>query len=281
MSKQNHIGLVRIIFACVMLASLLSGFAMADVIWEPNNDFYAEHSNECEYVNRNFYSNGENGYMEIFTEPGGSSLGFAENGKIFHVQFSYKLGDEIWGVVEYTENNGRLEPRGANDFETGWIKLSDTVLKYDYQSFDEDHSSEYKPYDGDYSELEGIQNIVMWTFPNSGETTGTLDKSDENLNIQSVYTDIDGVKWGFVSYYYAMKNFWICLSNPADTALPAKDVPVPEFYTPAPDSEPQPTGNNMATVIIICVAAVVLSTAILFSVFNRKKHNKADKKQVL
>jgi hypothetical protein len=252
-------------------------YAFADVIWEPNNDFYKTHSDKCEYVGPDYYANGESGYMELFSEPGGASLGFSDNGAVFHTQFSFNKDDETWGVGEYIENNGKLVPINDSNSKTGWFKLSDAVLKYDYQSFDEDHSKEYNLYSGNYSELKDKQNIVVWTFPNSGETNSTIDKIDENFSINSVYTDIDGIQWGFVSYYYGMKNFWVCLSNPTDATLAAKDVPVPEIHKAVPNSEPDPTDSDMTTAIIICVTAAILCTAVLFAALNRKKQGKVKK----
>lgn len=278
MKKHDIKKLTRMIFTCVILVSLLSGIALADVIWQPNDDFYKAHFNECTYVNRQYYSNGETGFMELFSEPGGTSLGFADNGELFNVQFSYKLGDDTWGVVAYSQSGEKLVPISDGEEKSGWFKLSDASLKYDYKSFDEAHSADYKLYDGNYSELKDLSNIVMWTFPNSGATSGTLDKIDENFTMQSVYTDLDSTQWGFVSYYYGMKSFWVCLSKPTDATIAAKDVPVPELYTPSPNSKPVPSGNDMTSVVIICVAAAILCTAFLFWMLNKKKRETAEKK---
>lgn len=278
MRKNNFNKTLRIIISCVMLVSMLGGYAIADVIWTPDDDFYMAHSNECEYVNRDYYANGASGYTEVFSKPGGTSLGFADNGELFHVQFSYKQGDETWLVVEYSKDGDKLIPRLDGEFESGWIKYSETQLKFDTVSFDGVHSTEYKPYEGDYSELKDTHNIVAWTFPNSGETCGTIDSIDENFKINSVYTDIDGVQWGLVTYYYAIKDFWVCISSPADASLAAKDVPTPEFYTPEPGSEPQSSANDMTTVIIICVAAALLCTAVVFAAVRKKKDKDTDEK---
>ncbi|MFB0921650.1 MAG: hypothetical protein QMB62_12360 [Oscillospiraceae bacterium] len=278
MKRKRYCRTVTMIITCIILVSLAGAYALADAIWEPNDDFYRAHFDDCTYVNRQYYSNGETGYMEFFTAPGGTSLGFADNGKLFNVQFSYKLGDEVWGVATYSKDGEKLVPVSDGDEKCGWFKLSDAELKYDYQSFDEAHNTEYKPYEGDRSEFKDVQSVVVWTFPNSGESNGTLDKVDENFEVQSVYTDIDGVQWGFVNYYYGMKNFWVCLSNPTDASIAAKDVPVPEFHTPSPDSKPTQSGNDLTTVIVICVAAAILCTAVLFAALNRKKRDKAEKK---
>lgn len=273
MKKYTINKIIGIIFVCVMFVSLLGGFATADVIWEPNDDFYRAHMEDCTYVNRDYYANGENGYMELFTQPGGKSLGFSENAELFHVQFSYALGDEIWGVVEYGAEGDRLVPRSDGDYESAWINLKNTLLKYDAVSFDEAHATEYSAYTGDYSELKDLQNIVIWTFPNSGETGGTIDQIDENFVVDTVYKDIDGTQWGHVSYYYAVKNFWICLTKPTDTDVPVKDLPVLVFNSPSPDTDPQPTENDMTTVLIVCVAAAILISAVQIYLMNKNKSN--------
>lgn len=264
--------LTALAFTFVIAISLLCSYALADVIFAPDDNFYNSHSGECEYVNRDYYANGESGFTELFTKPNGSSLGFADNGELFHIQFSYKLGDELWGLAEYSESGSKLIARTGDVFKTAWMRLDDLSPKFDYISFDEAHSSDYKAYDGDYTELSGVKNIVMWTFPNSGESSGSIDQLDENFALGSVYTDIDGVQWGFVSYYYGMKNFWICLSDPASTDKPAKDVPTVVLNSPEPGAQPESTANDMTTVIIICVAAAMLCTAAAFALLKNKKN---------
>ena len=278
MNKHSYKKITRLVFACVMLVSLLSGYALADVIYQPDDNFYNSHASDCEYLNRDYYANGESGYMELFTEPDGSSLGFADNGGVFHVQFTYKSGDTTWGVVEYSTSGDKLIPSNESEYKTAWIKLSVAVLKYDYQSFDADHSSEYTTYDGDYSEFSGVKNIVMWTFPCSGENNGLVEGTDDNFAIQSVYTDSEGRKWGFVSYYYAIKDFWICISDPTSTDIAAVGVEAPALYSPEPGSEPESSANDMTTVLIFCVAAAVLIAVVLIAVTNKKKAKETEEK---
>lgn len=273
MKKHRSDRIAGLIFTCAILVSLLSSYAIADVIWEPNDDFYRAHMEDCSYVNRDYYANGESGYLELFTQPGGKSLGFSDNGVLFHVQFSYALGDETWGVVECGTEGDRLVPRSDGDYESAWINLKDMLLKYDAVSFDEEHSTEYTAYAGDYSALKDLKDLVIWTFPNSGETGGTIDQIDENFVVDSVYKDIDGTEWGHVNYYYAVKNFWVCLTKPTDTGIPAKDLPVPVFNSPSPDADFQPTGSDLTTVLIICVAAAILISAVLIYLMNKKKNN--------
>lgn len=271
MGKLKTVRLAAVFALCLALLPFLRLGTSADVIWEPDNDFYYKNADKCEYVNRDYYANGVNGYLELFSEPGGTSLGFAENGALFHVQFSYRQGIESWGVVTYATEGKRLTPSFEGLDQTGWIRLSDTVLKYDVQSFDDKYSGEFTAYAGDYSELQLDRPIVLWTFPNSGETAGELDEIDGDFQIEKTYRDIDGKDWGYVGYFYGWRSFWVCLTDPAATDLPAVDVPIPAFYTPAPGGEPQSGGNDLTTLVIICVAAVILLSAVLISLLNRKK----------
>ena len=271
MESYKFKNLVRVIFVLTILVSLLSGIALADVIFEPEDDFYKTHSNECQYVNRDFYANDISGYLEIFSKPNGKSLGFADNGEIFHVQFSYLNNNELWGVVDYSESNGKLVPRGESEFKNGWIKISSTVPKYDYISFQDEHLQEFKPYEGDYSELSGLKNIVIWSFPRSGENYGTLEDIDANFVIDSVYTDSEGLDWAYEGYYYGNKNFWICLSDPTNTDIAAMDIDTPNIITPQPGTVPQSSSEDLTSVIIIGVAAVVLFSAVLIAALNKHK----------
>lgn len=270
MKKKTLATLSLMLVSMAMIVTLAGTAAHADVIWEPEDDFYRLHANDCDYVNRSFYANGETGYMEIFTEPGGRSLGFTENGNLFHVQFSYVLGKETWGYVEFATEGGRLIPRGEGNFQGGWARLKEAAAKFDAQSFDDRHAREYEPYEGDYTELKEKAGVVIWSFPNSGESLSTLDEIDENLLIDQVYTDLEGLRWGHISYYYGWKNVWVCLDKPTDESLGARDVPSLEFYTPEPGFVPKAARNELGTGIILGVAAVVLLSALLLA-FRKKK----------
>ena len=50
----------------------LTPAARADVLWEPDNNFYWKHSDECTYVGRSYYANGPEGFVTLYDAPGGS-----------------------------------------------------------------------------------------------------------------------------------------------------------------------------------------------------------------
>lgn len=136
MKKSTISGKFTALFLCALLISAISGFAIADVIWEPEDDFYMSHAEDCEFYGKGLYSNGESGYLEFFSKPEGVGIGFAKNGELFFSQFSYASNDETWFVVEFTRNGEHIAPPDySGDIEFGWVKLSDTIEQYDSADF--------------------------------------------------------------------------------------------------------------------------------------------------
>ena len=258
---------------CLALAFALGGAALADVIWEPEDDFYAAHSEQCQYINRAFYSNGKSGYMEFFKKPGGKSLGFADNGGIFHIQFTY-VDDRgnTWGICEYSDNGEKLIPNTGDSYKNGWVKMEEAIAVYDFVSFANDHGGEINAYDKPYEGLEQHKNIILWTYPNSGEQAGAIEQIDEGFSVASTYTDENDRLWGFVNYYQGNRSFWICLSAPENDSLPALEEHKPQLYKPQNETPPDSSGSDMTGVLIFAVSvAVVISLTLVFTLKNKKK----------
>ncbi len=261
---------------CFLMLFVLAGSAMADVIWEPEDDFYVSHSDKCEYLNRDFYANGESGYLEFFLKPGGSSLGFADNGDVFHVQFTYidDKGD-TWGICEYSAADERIVPRADENYKNGWISMEDTVAVYDFLSFASEHSSELVEYGKSYEGLTDAKSIMAWTFPNSGKSYSDIGQVDSDFVIDKTYTDENNRLWGFVGYYHGYRNFWVCLTDPGETNLPELESRQPELYKPQSDTPPQSKGTDMTPALIISVsAAIVISLVLIFTMKKKTKQNK-------
>ena len=278
--KNHFTGKLLLIFTAALLVSVLSGAALADVIWEPEDDFYEAHAEQCEYMNAQVYANGESGYLEVFDKPDGSGVGFADNGQLFYASFVYVGEGEDWAIIDYSEGDGRLMPPDYNEkFYSGWVRLSDTIEKYDSAAFSADHADSIKNFEGDASSLLDEESIAAWTYPNSGELQETIEKDwvDEDFaDAFSVsYTDEDGREWIFCGYYRAHRNFWVCLSDPANTELPPLNTPNPQFIQPQSDELPELTGGSITTTIIICVCAVVLISAVLIVIIGRKRKSAA------
>lgn len=278
--KIHFAGRIILIFIVAFAVCALSGAALADVIWEPEDSFFAAHAGECEYVNTSYYSNAESGYMEVFNKPNGSGIGFADNGQLFYISHVYhdKSGD--WGIIEYSEQENRLIPANYElDIEVGWIKLADTMEKYNSNSFFLDHDSEISDFSGDASALLEQPIIAQWTYPNSGELQekmdGELIDDDFARCFSASYTDEAGQEWLYSSYYRGSRDFWVCLSDPSNTMLPAANAFEPAFHQPSSPEPPRASGSGFNILVFACVFIAVAISAVAVYLLGRK--NKAAK----
>ena len=49
--------------------------ARADILWEPyGNIFYEKHFGSCDYIGRDYYANGAEGFVTLWDAPGGSAV---------------------------------------------------------------------------------------------------------------------------------------------------------------------------------------------------------------
>ena len=271
-----------ILLTTLLLLSFPPIAASADIIFEPPDSFYKKHYADCVNINRNFYANGKDGYIMLKSEPGASGeVAAFVNGTIFNISFAYDRNGEQWGVVTFYaaadsagQNNGTRVNEG-----TGWIPMSDLVVVYDYISFEEEYGSEFYSYSGDsYDGLSENIELVFWTWPGSGEIAETHRISHATnyteseriwLTTERAYKDAEGREWGFVPYYYAARNRWICLSDPANADIPAfNPAPEPQLWPPIdPGSLPSPrSGAPTLIIIITMVAAVTIGTAVLIKI---------------
>jgi hypothetical protein len=246
---------------CIMLIPVSTVYA--DVIAEPNNDFYRRNYENCVHLGRSFYANSPDGYISIKKEPGSKSeVKRIENNEIIYIMFTYNHNGEIWGVTEiWTE---RIN---------GWIPMEQLLLVYDYISFAEDYQDEFYNYTGDYSELKEHEQIIFWTYPGSGRNDSINLKDfgmniDENFRISSVYKDEQGREWGFIAYWYARRNFWVCLSEPANADIPANTTnPPTSVWLPDESAYNPDTGVSPVIIAVILVAILVAGTSVLIRVF--------------
>lgn len=254
----------------------LSAPALADVIWEPEDDFYAAHSDECAYVNRSYILNGPEGYVELFRAPGQSAAADRlPNGAVLRVSFVYPGESPAWALVEYArDGDGGGQNAYGHGSSTGWIAMDSLVVQYDSQSFQEEHAGELRPYQGE--SLDALPKdgaVQFWAYPGAAESYEmTLDSSYmERPEFDLVYTDPDGRLWGHCVYYMGNRDFWICISEPTET-----DLPVTEIHydlTPAADPTDIPAPSLLARPMVlagILVATVAAVTLLLLVRYRRK-----------
>lgn len=276
----------RIIAALMLLclAALLCGTALADVIVEPNDDFYSSHRDDCVYNGREYFSNGPTGYLDVYDRPGGTLVGRSANREGFRVQFNYLEGTTQWGVVNYEYDNGVIESSDDWDAATGWVKMSDMTIKYDSKEFQKDHAAEIlTDTDTQTVDLSGLygKEIVFWTYPHSGEDMDddVVLSEDYGIEFDSYYVDAEGLNWGHCGYYMGLKDFWVCISDPTNENLSVSEQKV-DFFTPGPGDGTTPAAStaapapaNLTLIIIVCVAVLAVITVILIFVVRKKNKN--------
>jgi len=234
--------------------------AYADAIIDPDNDFHTRHASKAVYLGRSFVANGEDGHVAIKYEPGSKDdIASLKNGEVAYMQYSCLYDGDFWGFTyEYS----------------GWMKLDQMLVLYDYVAFAEDHWDEFYSYNGDYTEIKKTQALIAWPWPGADAPLWTVENiATTNFYVSHAYKDIQGREWGFVAYLYGSRNIWVCLSEPLNRNLPAfNPAPEPDIWvseTTHVDIKQYVSENEFPTliVIIVLVTMVVVCTAVLIRVF--------------
>ena len=258
---------IAILVVCLFL--MPSFTAYADVIVEPENDFYARYKSHIIYLGRSFTANGEGGSVSVKKEPGArGDMAILPNGSATYIQYSCLYDGDFWGFT----------------FEhSGWIKLDQMFVLYDYVAFAEDHLDELYLYTGDYAEIKKDAAAVVWPWPGAESSLWTFEDLDtDNFRVSLAYKDKDGREWGFVTYLYGNRNIWICLSDPLNRDLPAL-IPEPEptvwvsetAHVDIKQYSPEKERPILA-VIIVLVTVLVIGTAVLIKIFWKPNKTKPE-----
>lgn len=236
--------------------------ASADMIWEPRDDFYEKHWEECDYVGRDYVLAGYDGKVTVFTAPGGMNKLTLDNGLLVGIQFTWEGKGTTWGyLVRWDENrDNRTE---------GWVPMDDVSLVYDSKQFMEDHAGEIKstdPVPVDFHEA------VLYSYPN-GPAGGVLNEEPDyqrfDETFTQVYTDENGLRWGYVGYYMGIRGFWICLDDPMNKELDTEIMPVAPSAAQLRGSATVTAGPPALLIAAVLVAAVAAVTT--FLLLKRKK----------
>ena len=246
----------------------LSVPALADVIWEPTNSFYESHSGQCDYENRAYLLGGYEGEVALRSSPqNGYIVKQVENGKRGVVQFIWHGGEMDWGYLY-----------GIEGEETeGWAPMDDLSLIYDSQQFMEDHAQELV--EGAAAEVTFSQ-AVLYDYP-GGPTAYVLEESKEYQPFSEIfttlYTDENGLRWGYVGYYMGHRERWACLDDPMNEHLGTAVVETAPSAAQLRGSATVTGGFSwqvMLLAAVLLVAAVVAGTVVLIRRFCPKKNEK-------
>ena len=101
------------LFLCLLLAAALTAPALADVIWEPMDDFYFEHYDECRMEERDYTLSANTMLYRSPEDPASAGILAAGTTQKIRCVWTASNGDE-WGYIEYY----------ADGWVKGWIDLS-------------------------------------------------------------------------------------------------------------------------------------------------------------
>lgn len=259
--KIRHIAAIL----ALLVLALLPLPARADVIWEPEDGFYAAHADECTYVNDRYLSPG--GVEGVVSPEDGRALCTFPEGWELRISFVYEDADgAAWGVYEEGE-------------ESCWVRLDALQKVYDRDDFFTDHAEAITPYADELADFVPQGTVYLWEYPGSGELYGKLSPEDltqaDFLPYDAVYVDEQGQTWVYVPYLYGNEG-WICCADPENASLPAT---APQAAAAAPESPAAAdavgpltaAGRTRLYLAIGAVAVVALGSAVLLVVLARRK----------
>lgn len=253
---------------CLLLSLVVLSFccsAAADVIWEPENNFYKSHAEECEYVDRSYLANGSEGYVAVYPTPKDKRPAeYLYNGSNVYVSYSW----QGWGLVNYYDNQGELH------FEDGWIRLESLSPDYDHEAFMAEHKEEmWKPEAPATLNLASYEAAYLWELPGTATAPWNMKSmgTEDVLSFRQVWTDEFGNDWGYVGYFY-QNSGWVCLSAPETPNLPVTEPEVALY--PAAASLPEAGANVDLTAIALLLAALVVLTVGIILLSYRKRIKK-------
>lgn len=206
------------LFLALAAAFALIVPAAADIIWEPEDNFYNKHRDECTHIGRQYEMAGYDGTVTVWNAPNGRASETLPNGERVNVQFLWSGGGVEWGYVcGYSD-----------DWDHGgWTPMDDLSLVYDSRQFMEEHEAELVSAD---PVPVDFHSAVLYSYPNGPAAGRVMNENADYMPFSdlftAIYTDESGLRWGYVGYYMGREPSWVCLDDPMNEGLDTNVVPV-------------------------------------------------------
>lgn len=214
----------------------------ADLIWEPDNDdFYVNHRDSCQYVNRNYTADGPEDKVIVYKSPENPAVVTTwENGQEVYIYYTWT--DEkgiVWGMYNNWETN-----------ETGWMPMEYMDVVYDYICFEEEFGASFVEETVAIPEEYANTSVYFWDYPGA-ETYLEIPMPENAADMPQcgkTFVDEEGRKWGYIGYFRGTRNKWVCLDEPAgdfNTLYPGESpVRTPQEVTEESYSEEEPVSEE-------------------------------------
>lgn len=301
--KKTRKKIMIILLGICIMCSYVPLQVNADAIWEPSDDFYWNHTKECTYVGTDYLTNGKDGYVNLYKEPGSDEVvATIKNGKRFYVGFSWTDKEkQVWAVMSlwnFTPEEGEMI---AEENMDAWLPMEDLARLYNEADFRADYEDTFEEYTDEMAGYEIKEAVYLWEYPGSEKSNGWIQMYEgaENEPVyDSLYTDPDGRRWTHIGYYYGHGG-WLCIDDPENKNLTsgfelAKSSV--ELYPAALPGEMQTENGEVKELKMLQitsgevtredalgiagagVTALVAVTAVLIAVlFGKKKKDKGEK----
>lgn len=272
---KKYLRLLLCVILCALSLALPLTTAFADLIYEPEDDFYNRHRDECTYEGRTYEILAPDGKAKLYQSPASKDvLAVAENGGQVFVNYVYTPEKGArWGTVIVKNENGY--------WVDAWIPMDYLWLTYDSQAFFADYSAEIYEEEA-FLDIASIDaSVVFYSFPGSTVIAREIEKEwlPESFSLTQLFRD-DAGTWGYLPYLYGKVDGWVCLNNPSATpeelypnGIPVRDTRLKQTVTEI--IEPAQNGNLMAIAAVL-VSGVVVSSAALLFLLKKRKANKTD-----
>ena len=276
------------IFALVLalLCLILSVPALsADAIWEPADNFYESHREDCRFLQKEFTVNEETDGVK--SPENDKPVRHLEAGEKLFILCVYTDGKGTqWGICEQYDE----EKESWNDF---WLPMEKLTKVYDSGDFLRDHANELVDAPALPETVHRITGkLPLWNYPGAEEYGCYLDTYYEQFDYTGYqgYVDELGGVWVYVPYFEGLDG-WIYAGDPE--SLTPHPVSVPATPTveptevptatpaPTPTAIPQETQDRQEAVealsmklLIFSVAMVVLLSALIIIMLCRRGKKK-------
>ena len=185
---------------CLKFAVLMGWIAMsfatlhADLIVCPQDDFFVEHEEECEYVGRLYKAAGKNGSVFVYSSPISNEIvGEIPNGVDIMIDFTYENEEGVlWGVQtpQYDLKQGQ------------WMNLTEFQITKTREDFELEHQDNIELINEVYSFEEQRGYLALWDYPGSEHISAVFNCQDyevgSTLPITKKYKDEKGLIWLFI-----------------------------------------------------------------------------------
>ena len=244
-------------FLTLVMLLALSAPAYADVMWEPNgNYFYDTHRDQCEYENRGYYANGKEGFITLWDAPnGGTVRAQFQNGERMWVYYIYR---DRWALTAYWTDGEET---------SGWVPLADLSLIYDFISFEEEYADQIRPYNGEFADYAGgAAEVNFYSYPGSKGISMTWETGGSWHVLDNLTGTLEND-----SYMYGRLNAWFCLDEPDGTDFPVREVSTAELI---PAQTPVLPVKGYTPYILVAAVMAVTGGLLFFFYGKRRKTTK-------